>query len=257
MKKYVSVSAFIAAVVVSPAAFADFYVSGKIGATDFVLNTYQYMYYSPDSPKSTVVDGTVRDINVSYHVGLGYDFWDMFRLDFEYGYGKYVVSGDWSLNTKNFVTGPGVVALPPNISYPSKYNLTNRVHTFALNGYYNIITFDRRYRNPISRDIDMFRQCCFDALYFVATIGMAHISDVGAVDIDTTLAWGGEPLHQQETNSLNRFMYGAGLGLSFGLSPQFSLDLTYKYLRMGNFDQSTTHREYSTHNMLVGMRYRF
>ena len=247
MKKYLVAASLV---MTAPAAFANLYVSGKVGVTDFVVDSYQFMYYSPKAARSTISDGTISDINASYHAALGYAFSDMFRIDAEYGYGRYVMSGNWDLNTPNLVPG----ALPPNLSYPSTYILTDKVHTFSLNGYFNMFTFDRRFKSGIYNRPKDVR---YDAMYVVVTAGMMHLRERGQVGINTTMAWGGNALSEDSSMSLNRFMYGVGLGLSFGLTDDVSLTLEYKYLRLGNYDSDLVRRDYSSHNILMGLRYEF
>lgn len=258
MSKFICLAVAGAALVsATPAARANPYITARIGVSDFVINSNQYMYYSAESPKSTVVDGVISDVNASYHAALGYEFNDAFRLDLEYSYGRFAMGGAWSLNTKNLASGEGVVALPPNISYPSNYTLVNKVNTFTMNGYYNVFTFDRRYKNRRYKNRQEQGTHCYDALYVMATLGMAHIRDHAAVEIDTTLAWGGNPLHEYDSNTLNRFIFGAGMGLAFGLSPHFDVDIAYKYLNMGEYDVGQTTRSYSRHDMTLGLRYTF
>ncbi len=237
------------------AANAQLYISGKIGATDFVINTDQYMYYSDESYRSTIASGNISDINATYYGAVGFEFDERFRLEAEYSYGKYIISGNWALNTKNYASGEGVTPLPPNISYPSTFELTNKVHSFMLNGYFNVFTFDRRYRNHIYGEEK--RKCCYDAMYVMFGVGMAHMADTGRVGIDTTMAWGGNPLSETVHNTLERFIFGAGAGLSFGLTPNFNLDVSYRFTKMGKYDIGQTRRDYYAHSVMMGARLNF
>lgn len=68
MNKTIFIAFFV---FISVSANANPYVSGKIGISDFVVNTNQYMYYTPDAYKSTIVDGRIDDINAAYRAAIG------------------------------------------------------------------------------------------------------------------------------------------------------------------------------------------
>lgn len=244
--------ASVMAVSAASVAMANPYVSGKIGFADLVVDTDQYMYHTPDAYKSTVVDGKINDINAAYRAALGYDFGQI-RVEAEYGYGRYAMSGGWSLNTKNGVPD----SLPPNLSYPATYTLVDKVNTFMLNAYYNLFIFGRRYENAVYTDINLIEPYTYNSFYLMAGIGMAHTKEKGQVAIDTTMAWGGEPLYETADNTLNRFIYGVGFGLNFGLTANISTDVSYRYTKLGNYHIGTTRRDYSSHEIMLGLRYEF
>lgn len=228
------------------------YVSGKIAVADFVVDTNQYMYHTPDAYKSTVVDGRIDDINAAYRAAIGLRFGDM-RIEAEYGYGNYAISGDWALNTKNGVPG----SYPHNLSYPSTYMLKSRVQTFMVNAYYDLFKFCTRYKNAMYTDMNVVEPCCYNAIYITGGMGTAHINESANVVIDTAMAWGGEPLYESADSSINRFVYNVGAGISFAITPNFGADLSYRYTDLGKYSIATTHREFSAHEIMLGLRYEF
>ena len=228
------------------------YVSGKIAVADFVVDTDQYMYHTPDAYKSTVVDGRIDDINAAYRAAIGLRFADM-RIEAEYGYGNYVISGDWALNTKNGVPG----SYPHNLSYPSTYTLKSRVQTFMVNAYYDLFKFCTRYKNAMYTDMNVVEPCCYNAIYITGGIGTAHINESAGVVIDTVMAWGGEPLYESVDSAVNRFIYNVGVGISFAITPNLGADLSYRYTDLGKYSIATTRRDFSSHEIMMGLRYEF
>lgn len=210
------------------------------------------MYYTPDAYKSTIVDGRIDDINAAYRAAIGLHF-DNLRIEAEYGYGNYVMGGNWALNTKNGVPG----SYPPNISYPSTYTLKSKVQTFMANAYYDLLTFGWRYTNSMYTDINRVVPFAHNSIYITAGIGMAHINENAAVEINTVMAWGGEPLYQTADSSVNRFAYAVGAGVSFAMSQDINLDVSYRYASLGKFSVGTTQRDYSLHEIIFAMRYEF
>ena len=238
-------------------AYAEFvmpspYVSGKIAVTDFVVDTYQYMYHTPDAYKSTVVDGRVDDINAAYRAAIGLRFGDM-RIEAEYGYGNYAISGNWALNTKNGVPG----SYPHNLSYPSTYTLKSRVQTFMANAYYDLFKFCTRYQNAMYTDMNVVEACCYNTIYLTGGIGTAHINESANVVIDTAMAWGGNPLYESVDTAVNRFIYNVGAGISFAMSPNLNVELSYRYTDLGKYSIATTRRDFSSHEIALGLRYQF
>lgn len=228
------------------------YVSGKIAVADFVVDTDQYMYHTPDAYRSIVVDGRIDDINAVYRAAIGLRFADM-RIEAEYGYGNYTISGDWALNTKNGVPG----SYPHNLSYPSTYTLKSRVQTFMVNAYYDLLKFCTRYTNAVYTDINVVEPCCYNAIYITGGIGTAHINESANVVIDTAMAWGGTPLYESVDSAVNRFVYNVGAGISFAITPNLGVDLSYRYTDLGKYSIATTRRDFSSHEIMMGLRYEF
>lgn len=251
MNKFLIMSA---CAIAATGAYANPYISGKIAVADFVVDTNQYMYHTPDAYRSTVVDGRIDDINAAYRAAVGYDFGAL-RIEAEYGFGNYVMSGNWALNTKNGVPG----SYPPNLSYPSTYTLKNKITSFMANVYYDLFNFCERYSVAESEygNIGVVEPCCHNSVYIMGGIGTAHIKENGAVVVDTAMAWGGEALTETAATTVDRFIYGVGFGISFGLTPHLDADLSYRYLSLGEYSIATTRRDYSSHEIMMGLRYQF
>lgn len=228
------------------------YVALKAGIADLVIDTNQYMYQSPDAYKSTIVDAVIDDINAAYRAAIGYDFGSV-RIDAEYGYGRYVMSGDWALNTPNGVPG----SLPPHLSYPATYSLKNNISTFTANLHYNLFSFGRKYRNSLYTDINAPLAISRNSFYITGTLGMVHISDTANVAIDTTMAWGGDALYESMGASRDRFIYGLGAGVELAITCDLYADISYKYTDLGKYNNDTMRRDYSMHEITVGLRFEF
>lgn len=242
----------LASIMFGSVADAKPYVALKAGIADFVIDTNQYMYQAPGAYKSTIVDGVIDDINAAYRAAIGYDFGAV-RIDAEYGYGQYVMSGNWALNTPNGVPG----SLPPHLSYPATYSLKNRVNTFTANLHYNLFSFGRKYRNSLYTDINTPLAISRSSFYVTGALGMAHISDNANVAINTTMAWGGDALHESMSSSRNRFIYGLGAGVELAITCDLYADISYKYTDLGKYHNDTMRREYSMHEITVGLRFEF
>ncbi len=242
----------IGCALIAGTSFANPYVSGKIGVADFVVDTDQYMYHTPDAYRSTIVDGRIDDINAAYRAAIGWRFGNL-RIEAEYGYGNYAISGNWALNTKNGVSG----SYPHNLSYPSTYTLKSRVQTFMANAYYDVFQFCTRYTHSMYTDIDLVEPCCHNSVFITGGIGTGHIRENAAVEINTAMAWGGNPLYESVTSSVNRFIYAAGAGISFGLTPDANIDVAYRYTDLGQYSIGTTRRDFSEHEIMFAIRYEF
>ena len=207
-------------------AYANPYVSAKIGISDFVVDANQYMYHTPDAYKSTIVDGRIDDINAAYRAAVGLRFCD-FRIEAEYGYGNYAMSGNWALNTKNGVVG----SYPPNLSYPSTYTLKSRVQTVMLNAYYDINTGTKF--TP----------------YVGAGIGYSHLK-AKIHDVDFS-----------ESKSDNNFTWQIGAGVSYAMTDNIALDAGYRYTDAGDVkfytEDGVNKFEAQSHEFLLGARYTF
>ncbi len=233
-------------------AMAGAYVAARVGVADFIINAQQYMYQAPNAYRSTIVDAVIDDVNAAYRAAIGYDFGDV-RIDAEYGYGQYVISGNWALNTPNGVPG----SLPPNLSYPATYTLKTRVNEFMANFYYNVFTFGRKYRNSLYTDINTPLSMSRNSVYVMGGLGFAHIHDTADVSIDTTMAWGGNNLTESDGASLDRFIYSVGGGLELAITCDLSADISYKYTDLGRYKMDMTRRDYSMHELTIGLRYEF
>lgn len=251
MKRFLVCSGLIV-LTFSNVAIAKPYVAVRTGIADFLIDTNQYMYQSPDAYKSTIVDAVIDDINAAYRGAIGYDFGDV-RIDAEYGYGQYVMSGVWALNTPNGVPE----SLPPHLSYPATYSLKNRVSTFTANLHYNLFSFGRKYRNGLYTDINTPLVMSRNAVYVTGALGMAHISDTANVAIDTTMAWGGDALHESMGVSRDQFIYGLGGGVELAITCDLYADISYKYTDLGKYHTDTMRRDYSMHEITVGLRFEF
>ena len=251
MKSFLA-SCVLTAIMFTSVADAKPYVALKAGVADLVIDTNQYMYQSPDAYKSVIVDSIIDDVNAAYRAAVGYDFGNV-RVDAEYGYGRYMMSGNWALNTPNGVPG----SLPPHLSYPATYSLKNRISTFTANLHYNLFSFGRKYRNSLYTDINTPLAISRNSFYVTGSLGMEHISDNANVSINTTMAWGGEPLRESMSSSRNRFIYGLGAGVELAIKCDLYADISYKYTDLGKYHNDTMRRDYSMHEITVGLRLEF
>lgn len=247
---------FFAAIlsVMTGAAMARPYVAVRAGASAFTMDTDQYLYQDVNAYRSTIAHGDVYDINAVYHAAVGYGFGPL-RIEAEYGYGHYAVSGNWALNTPNGVPG----SLPPNLSYPSTFVLSEKINMVMANAYYDILVFNRMFGRPFKTpDGEEHRRMrAKNSLFIMGGVGWGQMRERANVTIDTTMAWGGNPLVENASGRVNRFAYSIGGGLAMGLSRDVNIDISYKYTNLGQYDEPTVRRDYAMHEIVAGVRYAF
>lgn len=253
MYKYlIPVMAVVAPVAGAHATFADIYIAGRVGVSDFIVNTHQYVYAAPDMPRSTVVDGDINDVNATYHASIGMAF-DRLRADIEASYGHYAMSGNWSVINNN--AGTAVT----NLAYPATYELKDSVFTLMANAHYDILRFGRQYgREMYNRRDDTGDVVMFNALYLTGGVGMAHVSEKGRVGINVGAVWaGGEPENYDASKTETRFAFSLGGGVAVALASHVNLDLEYRYTNMGKMTDDLVSRKYAAHEVSAGLRYMF
>lgn len=107
---------------------------------------------------------------------------------------------------------------------------TNQVVTYLLNGYLVAPMFD-----PIKP-------------FVMAGAGLATMY-AGGVKLGATKL--------SDSTSNSQFAYQAGLGVTYDVSREISLDASYRYLGTSDFDLNGTKVEYGSQNLLIGCRYNF
>ena len=251
MKLIISAAAMV---MVVGTAMARPYVALRAGASALTMDTDQYMYQAIDAYRSTIAKGDIYDINAIYHAAVGYGFGPL-RGEIEYGYGHYAFSGNWALNTPNGVPG----SLPPNLSYPATYRLSEKLNMVMANVYYDILVFNRMFGRPYTGpDGAEHRHLrAKNSLFIMGGLGWAHLRDRARAQIDTSMAWGGYPLVENASNRLNRFAFSVGGGVTMGLGHDVNIDISYKYTDLGEYDEPMVRRDYGLHEVLVGLRYAF
>lgn len=254
MKKVCS----LAMMIVAAPAVANPYVFGRVGVSDFVVNTTQYAYMPDSTLRSTVVDGKIDDVNATYHVGLGYDF-DIVRVDAEYSYGHYKIDGNFHMLGDNPGFGKPDVATTPYLGYLSSYELTDSVHTLTLNAHVDVFRFGRRFGRQVYTSYgDTGELVGFNSIFLTGGLGYAYISEKGRVVIDTGDVWpGGPAYHVSADDKSSHFTYNLGGGVSFWLVQNLHLDIEYRYSNFGKMSEGLTSRKYSSHELSAGLRYAF
>ena len=235
-------------------AFANPYVFGRIGASDYVVKTSQYHVLHEGLPRSTIVDGKINDVNAAYHVGLGYDF-DWLRFDVEASYGRYVMSGNWSLIDKSIIP-----AYVQNFAQPSTYTLKDSIYTFMLNAHVDVVRFGCGGMRLMCADLCGNGDAqVYNALFLTGGVGMARISSTGKVVVDFETLYGDDGFiyTQDAKDTTNHFAFNLGGGVSLGLTKTLNLDLEYRYNNYGKFSEDMTTRKYSAHELSAGLRYTF
>lgn len=253
MYKYlIPVVAVVAPYAAAYATIDGLYVAGRVGAADFVVDTYQYLYTKPNMPRSTIVDGNISDVNAVYHISFGYEF-DRLRVDVEGTYGRYTMSGNWSAIDDNAGT------IVTNLAYPATYGLKDRMFGVMANMHYDILRFGRQYgREMYGRRGDTGAVVMQNALFVTGGVGMAHISEKGQVEIDVGAVWAeGQPNLYKADLTKNHFAFSLGGGFAIALTPKVNMDLEYRYTDMGKTTDDLVSRKYSAHEVTAGLRYAF
>lgn len=234
------------------------FVGAKVGATDFVVKSHQNFPDMSNTPAglygSTITHGNISDISATYNINIGYDF-DRLRVDAEYGYGRYDMSGNWSLHGKNMVPD----MFPPYLDYPATYKLQDRVSTLMLNATAEVFRFGRRYsRQMYGGEPHRGQLRAYNALVLTGGLGWAHIKETGGIVADFSAVWPGDNILRESADAkINRFAYSLGGGVSLGVTERASVDILYRYMGMGRYSAENVYRRYGAHSVLVGARYNF
>ena len=239
-------------------AFAAPYVFGRVGVSDFILNTSQYVdfgkMFHPDQnlPLSTIVDGKISDVNATYHIGVGYEI-DRVRIDVEGSYGRYVMSGKWDLTD----VPAGSIQ---NVSEPATYTLKDSVFTVMANVHYDLLRFGRVFeREMYNTHGDTGAVLTYNSLYLTGGVGMVRVSEKAGVVIDFSKVWGSvAPAYSQDAKDTDtRVAFNLGGGMAIGLAPHVNLDLEYRYTNFGKMSAELVSRKYYSHELSAGLRYTF
>lgn len=199
------------------------YVSAKLGASsigsysskaDF---TYTPTSTSPftsdsDSVKLSKDHQTAFTGNIAYGVNFLPAYNVPIRLEFEYAYHDKV-------NLNSTVTGaPALTISGINITeMKNKNNVTSQ--TFMFNGYYDFINHSKF--TP----------------YLSVGLGSAYTKFETAAEIassTTTIE------NNNASDKSSHFAWAVGAGVSYAINPNLSLDLSYRYLNMGE-SKNTLH----------------
>jgi opacity protein-like surface antigen len=228
-------------------ATAGFYVSAKIGASDFVVDANQWQYNTPSNPAnpyktSTIVDGNISDINAIYDFSVGYIISKRVRLEADYSYSHFTINGNWVYNDE-YPLNP-----PQTISYPATYQLDNKLNRFMFNLYVTPFKFNT------GRGAAEF--------YLTGGMGLTKMKEVGSVVIDLDKMWPGNGIIAMNApGSHSNLTASVGAGISIPITNSLSMDAEYRYVDAGKYKESNPTsgitRDYSSHDVMIGFRYEF
>jgi opacity protein-like surface antigen len=214
------------------------YIKGYIGQANPDVGSIWTSAYETDGTFSVFH----KDIKSSplYGLGIGYkrNHWLRFDLTGEYRGDAIFVAHD------RYLSGG---ALNPN-GGTNEYTADIRSWLGLANAYWDIITW------------------CGFTPYVGAGIGFATISVDGLKDINTPQASSFFGIDNTTTN----FAWAIHAGLAYDVSPQFAIDLAYRYADLGNaasgvvsaFDDPTNNysglriRDITSNDLLLGVRYK-
>ncbi|EFC9748455.1 TPA: outer membrane protein [Escherichia coli] len=222
MKKVIAVSALAMAGVFSAQALADenktgFYVTGKAGAS-VVAQTDQRFRQDLGEDVYKYKGGDKNDTVFGAGLAVGYDFYQHYnvpvRTEVEF-YGRGAADSHYTLDTWHSPMGNG-----------GREDTQNRlsVNTLMVNTYYD------------------FRNSSAFTPWVSAGLGYARVHHK-ATYTDTYWNKSGEvstsALHYSGYD--NNFAWSLGVGVKYDVTPDFSLDLAYRYLDAG--DSTLTYKD--------------
>jgi outer membrane protein OmpA-like peptidoglycan-associated protein len=208
------------------------YVRGDVGAAIGEDTEFKDGFLSPTTQPSSTGNSFI------FGGGIGYRFTPAFRSDI----------------TLDYIPGLNVSGHNSSASVTNRGNLSSFVA--LLNGYVDINGF---FPNLFGR----FQP------YVVGGVGVAH-NDLGRTSLAGTLGTLNLNGASLNSNATTHFAWGVGAGVGYALTPNWTVDLGYKYLDLGEMQSGSTliraagttaiapvKADLQVHTVMIGLRYTF
>jgi opacity protein-like surface antigen len=217
--------------------FGGWYLRGDIGMSNQKLKNLDYSAFGED-PTFSWLDKGGFDSAPIFGLGVGYQFNDWLRVDLT---GEYRGKSSFSALDRYFDTNPAI-----NDWATNNYRGTKREWLFLANAY-----------------LDLGTWWCVTP-FIGAGFGFANISIDHFTDTNVRTAGGG----YADSGSVNNFAWALHAGLAYKVNPNFTVELAYRYLSMGdgetgiffNNDGRTrnevvTFKDLTSHDLKFGVRW--
>jgi opacity protein-like surface antigen len=213
----------------APQVFSGWYLRGDIGMSNQKLKELDYFRYAT-APGFTWLDKGGFDSAPFFGLGIGYQFNNWFRMDLT---GEYRGKADFH-------------ALDRYDTGSNEYGGTKSEWLFMANAY-----------------VDLGTWWCVTP-FIGAGVGFAKINIDHFTDMNTLAAGGG----YAESGSTTNFAWALHAGLAYKVTPNFTVELAYRYLDMGDGEtgiaynlngttsgQVFTFKDITSHDIKFGMRW--
>jgi opacity protein-like surface antigen len=209
--------------------FSGWYLRGDIGMSNQKLKNLDYFRYA-NAPGFSWIDTGGFDSAPIFGLGVGYQFNDWFRMDLT---GEY--RGKASFHALDVYTGGS-----------NDYSGTKSEWVGLVNAY-----------------VDLGTWWCITP-FIGGGVGFANVRIDHFKDMNVITGGGGYAASGSTTN----FAWAAHAGLAYKVNPNFTVELAYRYLNMGdgetgiayNLDGSTsnqvfTFKDITSHDIKLGVRW--
>ncbi len=210
----------------------NFYASLKSGVIDTKFKNSQYEYIESD--ELYLADNQNKSMHSAIALAVGYDFSKTYPLNVRLEL-EYMDKGETTYNPdfNTLIDFSGVYQYGISSSFINELN----VESLMLNGYYD------------------FKNTSKVTPYVSAGVGLTRIENkIQNIEVNST-----------DTASDDQITWSAGMGLTYAVSENFALDLSYRYVDSGNFNFKTKFHGIAVHSeaklvsneYLLGARYSF
>ena len=209
------------------------YVAARFARVQVENNAYQYTYAT--SVRSDIVNEKIEDSQFGYRLAAGVmvplcgGLAHSVRAELEYGLlNKTHNTGNWHLN------------MPLGTVIDGSYVMQTKIQTLFANFYYDLDT-----GTSVTP-------------YFGFGLGYARINEKAGVSAQIP---GAGLYNQSAKGSEDNFAWNVGVGVSLNLTYNMDVEVGYRYTDYGKMVNRTAtdyaKRNYSSQEVLVGLRYTF
>lgn len=185
------------------------YASVKAGVSDTKVkeNTFEIRYSGTGYEKYSLEDSDLNDYPI-LSTAIGFDFSKISTIDARAEL-EYTYRGSKKLSQRmDYFTG--------NIPYKVDANHTMKSQSLMFNGYY-----DFKSRSKFTP-------------YVSAGVGLTRLKKSESYFYNHIVGYESNSISNSDTDNL--FTWSAGLGLTYAVNNNVSLDLSYKYIHTENFE---------------------
>lgn len=217
--------------------FSGWYLRGDIGMSNQKLKNLDYFAYAED-PTFTWLDKGGFDSAPLFGLGIGYQYNEWLRFDLT---GEYRGKSSFSALDRYFSTDPNI-----NDWATNNYRGTKREWLFLANAY-----------------LDLGTWWCITP-FIGAGFGFANITIDHFTDTSVRTGGGG----YADSGTVNNFAWALHAGLAYKVTPNFTVELAYRYLSLGDGEtgiffnnngstrnQVVTFKDLTSHDLKFGVRW--